>query len=657
MNAYQPSARAEAVFRRTYSRPKDDGTFESYENVMDRVGAHQKWLWERQLGRPLDAEQLAELDELKRLGMRREVLPAGRTLWLGGTQIARERECSQFNCAALVVRTVYDIVDVMWLLLNGCGVGCKPEPGTLNGFSRKIETLEVIRSERTAKGGVEHNVETVEGDTWTIKIGDSGEAWAKAIGKLIAGKNNCSKLVFDLSEIRPEGSRLSRYGWISSGDTVIADELPKIASILNERVDTLLTKIDICDIVNHLGVIQTGRRGAEILFVDYGTEQWEEFASMKDGAWSDPRKAHRSQSNNSLIFDRKPTRGELENIFGRMVVSGGSEPGFVNKTAAKARAPWFSVGNPCMEILLADKGFCNLIEVDVSKFEGRSLDAARAMYIAARANYRQTLVNLDDGILQRAWHENNQFLRLCGVGITGIDNSPWLDDTGLISLRANAVVGAAKMAEELGTPRSKNVTTIKPSGTLSKVMDTTEGIHKPLGRYIFNNVVFQRTEPMLATLEDAGYRVFCHPTNEVSKLVSFPVEYPNSKMDDYEGTPVNLTPAWDQLETYRGLMNLYVDHNASTTIYYDVGEIPYIIDWFMQHWDSYVGVSFAYRTDPTKTAADFGAAYLPQEVVDEETFRAYTAELRPVNWDSLNSGAVENDDLEDDCEGGACPVR
>jgi len=113
----------------------------------------------------------------------------------------------------------------------------------------------------------------------------------------------------------------------------------------------------------------------------------------------------------------------------------------------------------------------------------------------ARANYRQTLVNLDDGILQRTWHENNEYLRLCGVGLTGIATRQDLSQYDFKRLRNIAIHGAYSMADELGTQRPKNVTTVKPSGTLSKIMDTTEGVHKPLGKYIFNNVNFGKHDP------------------------------------------------------------------------------------------------------------------------------------------------------------------
>jgi len=153
------------------------------------VVSHQKWLWERAKGRPLDGDQEDELDELARLLYFRKISLAGRTLWLGGTEVSRKREASQFNCSFTVVESVYDVVDVLWLLLQGCGVGFSPVVGQLTGFTKPLE-LEVIRSSRQDKLGEQHNTETYDPDTgvWSIRVGDSAEAWAKSIGKLLAGK-------------------------------------------------------------------------------------------------------------------------------------------------------------------------------------------------------------------------------------------------------------------------------------------------------------------------------------------------------------------------------------------------------------------------------------------------------------------------------------
>lgn len=652
------STRAQIITRRTYNRPLNDaGTqFETWAQTVSRVIDHQEWLWTRAVGgRELTDVEYAELYDLERLMLERKVSVSGRTLWLGGTNVAKSREASQFNCSFTEVETAYDVVDVLWLLLQGCGVGFKPVVGTLNGFSKPIKNIEVVRSTRTEKGGKAYNEEFWEEETktWTIKVGDSAEAWAKSIGKLLAGKYPARTLVLDFSELRPAGERLKGYGWISSGDAAISKAYVAIAKILNGRADSLLTRMDILDIVNWLGTILSSRRSAEIALFEYGQPEWEEFAVAKKDFWLYDR-AHRTQSNNSLVFNDKPTYEELSRIFDLMQEAGGSEPGFINAVEARRRAPWFKGCNPCVEILLGNKSFCNLTEVDIGKFKGDTAGLHYAVRLAARANYRQTCVNLRDGILQEAWHLNNYFLRLCGVGLTGIAKRPDMDSYAYEYLSRTATASAVSMAEELGLPYPKNVTCVKPSGTLSKIMDTTEGVHKPLGKYIFNNVTFSKYDPIIDKLRAANYKVVNHPTDSDGVLVTFPVAYEDVPFDNFNGMEVNLESAVAQLERYKLLQTSWTQQNTSVTISYDPSEVDDIIEWLLANWDIYVGVSFLYRNDPTKTAADLGYLYLPQEVVTKETHDKYVSTLLPVDFN--NTESFEELD-EQGCSTGACPIK
>ena len=652
------SLRSQLVTRRTYNRPLDEKglVFETWDETVDRVINHQRWLWERAYGAELAPMQNAELQELRQLMLERKVLMSGRTLWLGGTDIAKRREASQFNCSFTHAETVQDLVDILWLLMQGCGVGFKPIVGQLTGFRQRIPELEVVRSTRVAKGGRQTNLETFKDGVWTISVGDSAESWAKSIGKLTAGKYAADKLVLDFSEIRPSGERLKGYGWISSGDASIAKAYTAIFELLNRRSGSLLTRIDILDLVNWLGTVLSSRRSAEIALFDYGEDEWQEFAVAKRNWWEGNEQ--RVQSNNSLVFRTKPLRKELEEIFKLVVDSGGSEPGFVNGEAATRRAPWFKGCNPCVEILLGNKTFCNLTETDVAKFKGDSDGLKRAIHIASRANYRQTCVNLKDGILQENWHLNNEFLRLCGVGLTGIVRRPDLKPYDYQELQRVATSGAYSMADELGTPRPKNVTTVKPSGTLSKVMDTTEGKHKPLGKYIFNNVNFGKHDPLVPLCRSAGYKVIENPADKESVLITFPVKWDDVPFDKFVKNgiemEVNLETAIEQLDRYKMLMTNWCQQNVSATISYDVNEVPAIIDWLMDNWDIYVGVSFLFRADPTKTAKDLGYLYLPQEVVTKETYDSYVANIQPIVLDKANDIDAE---LQDDCVTGACPIR
>ena len=787
-----PSLRSQIVTRRSYNRPLNaEGTvFETWPQTVARVIRHQRWLWEAAKREALSAKDEDELSALEALMLNREGSVSGRTLWLGGTEIARTRPVSNFNCTGSSVKTVYDVVDIAWLLLNGCGCGFTPVTGVLNGFCKPIPNVQIIRSTRSMKGGAENNTETWLHDskTWIIQVGDSAKAWAKALGKLVGGKYPAETLIIDLSQIRPAGDRLKGYGWISSGDTQLAGAMRGIAEVLNRAAGRLLTAIDILDVVNWMGTILSSRRSAELAMLPATHAQWEDFALAKRDHFED--NPQRAQSNNSLVFHKKPSREQLEQVFALMVKAGGSEPGIVNGAEALRRAPDFAVLNPCVtgdtpiltsmgyipiqetvgeavsvwngeqwsevepfstgvnpvlrvelsdgselnctpnhkwlirdhldverrhetqclrvgdklseysipgqpplgsprtivaitpcedeetfcfteplahrgtfngivtgqcgESLLGDKSLCNLVEVNLAAFNGR-FDALReAVYTLARANYRQTVVDLRDGILQETWHELNQYLRLCGVGLTGYMQWEFQDyAVALADLRHAARRGADSMAEELDLPYSKRISLVKPSGTMSKVFDCTEGVHKPLGKYIFNNVNFSASDPLVATLQAAGYHSFVNPYDPTGVVVRLPVCWDNVAFEQVNGMWVNTESAVAQLERYRLLMDHYVDHNVSITVSYGLSEIPQIIDWLDTHWDQYVSAAFLPRNDPTKTAADLGYPYLPQEVVTQAVYERYVATLTPVSLQSSDFFA----ELEDDCASGACPVR
>lgn len=674
----QNSARARILNRRTYLRPRDENgvDFETPKEMLDRVIGHQRWLWEKQIKRALNPAEEAELAEL-RLFMDLSLISAsGRVKWMGGTDIIKQRSSAAFNCAFTEIRIPADFVDAFWLLLQGVGVGFKPKLGILTGFSSTVREVRVIGSDRKDKGGQENTTQTFEPKTgvWTITFGDSAKGWAKALGKLMHAKHRATTLVLDFSELRPGGKRLKGYGWLSSGWKRLAEAMEKIAKIMIERAEQPLTAINIGDIMNLLGTVLSSRRSAEIWLMDDHDPEIEEFITAKIGRYENG-KEHREQSNNTIQFWKKPERETLETIL-RTIYAGG-DPGFKNAAEAKRRAPDYVGCNPCAEIMLPSKGFCNLFQVVWHRFNGDYEGLQRAQYIAGRANYRQTCVSMRDGVLQPEWDDNQHLLRLCGVSPTGYVSWEGANDPFLLEgLRTAARQGADDMADAFGTPRARRVTQVQPAGTSSKVLgvdgdEVHEGLHLADSRFIFNNVNISNGEPLLDALIRAGYRHRPNPVDSTSTLVTLPVAYPESPLftkvpveinGETEILEINLESAISQLERYRLIMNHYVDHNASITISYDEDEIPAMADWFDAHWDEFVGVSFLKRNDLSKTAADpeaaakaLGFSYLPQIAVSERMYNDYVATLWPLDlsqdtsFDLLDVGA--------ECSTGACPIR
>lgn len=666
----QMSPRARIVERRTYLRPLDENgvEFETPEQMKDRVIEHQRWLWENQIKRSLNDEENDELAQLRQLMDDGLLTMSGRVKWLGGTDIVKERSSAAFNCSFTKIENPADFVDVFWLLLQGCGVGFKPIPGLLSGFSKNLKTIHILTSNRTDKGGQEETTEKYnhETKTWTLTVGDSAKSWAKSLGKLLAGKYPAERLIIDLSELRPAGKRLKGYGWLSSGWKPLEKAYTRIAKLLINAAERPLTAIEIGDIVNHLGTVLSSRRSAQIWLMDSDGHEVDDFIDAKVGRYENGNE-HREQSNNSLVFWQKPHR---EMIVGLLhTILDGGEPGFINGAEAKRRAPDFDGSNPCAEILLPSKGFCNLVQVVWHRFNGNFEGLLWAQYIAARANYRQTCVDMKDGVLQLAWDNNQHLLRLCGVAPLGYVAWEGLNNPDMLERAAAwARSGANSMADEFGTPRPRRVTQVQPGGTSSKHLghigdEVHEGAHLALSRWIFNNITVSVGEPLLDALEAANYRIKPHPFDKTSMLVSIPVEYPESPLftpatmqidGREEYVEINQESAISQLERYRILMKHYVDHNCSITVSFDAHEIEDMADWFMDNWDDYVGVSFLKRNDPSKTAADLGFSYLPQETVSKRMYDEYMAELLPL--DLSGDKSVELIDMGD-CASGACPVR
>lgn len=283
-SAYDFSPRASSVTLRTYSRPQDEfgSSFEGWEQIVKRsMFDHHLRLWEEAGGSP----DVAELNELMQLGLERKSLVAGRTLWLGGTEYAFSRACCQFNCSWTPIKTVYDLVDASWLLLNGSGVGARPEVGVLHGYPNHVKSFSTIdtTNSRNHKGDPKNlEIPPTENNhyTWMIQVGDSAEAWAKAIGKLhLHPYQRIDHIIIDGSNCRGPGGRLKGYGWLCNGFAPLAKALEGMHTTLNAKAGCLLDELDIMDNFNRVGEVLSSRRAAEAVLMDAGNPMAESFST------------------------------------------------------------------------------------------------------------------------------------------------------------------------------------------------------------------------------------------------------------------------------------------------------------------------------------------------------------------------------------------
>jgi ribonucleoside-triphosphate reductase len=194
--------------------------------------------------------------------------------------------------------------------------------------------------------------------------------------------------------------------------------------------------------------------------------------------------------------------------------------------------------------------------------------------------------------------------------------------------------------------------------------EVPEGIHMPLGKYLFNNITYSKHDPLVGRFQTAGYDVIEKPFEPESVLVKFPVKYASvpftrthveRKNGTVEEVEINTESAVQQLEWYRLLQETWCEQNVSNTVSYDPSEVPGIIDWLLDNWECYVGVSFLFRNDPSKNAEDLGYAYLPQEVTTKEAYDRYVSRLKEIDYTGIDMRDEEV--VEAACATGACPVR
>lgn len=661
---YSMQARAEVILRQKYLRMKPSGVQEKYEDMLERTAEHDVYLWQRQIGRELNAAERTEIADGLYYKTQLMWSSAGRVNWLGGTAKSKEVEVTSFNCSLLEVHTPNNAVNALWLLLQGCGVSVQPRTGGIFGFAKYIHKISVIRSTRIEKGRTS-NVQSLENGVWTISVGDSAVAWAEAFGLLLTHQFNgveirATELILDFSNIRGAGQRTSGYQWKTSGDQKIADSYMKIATLLNNRVQSNLSAMDIIDVVGLSATILSSRRSAALMQLPYDHAERGAFIHSKDQYWANPLTSHRYIANHSLLLSSRPTLSTLRELLQLIYEGGGSEPGFINLEAAQRRFVHCKGVNPCGEQLLDFFGLCNQVEINTNV--GTYQEQLRVAYLAARVAYRQTLVKLNDGILDPRWALNNERDHHIGAGITGIVQSGiYLRPGELRGLRQAVIQGANDMADELGLGRSATYTSVKPSGTLGKaIFMTTEGTHHPVAQHLINYVNFAATDPVVPLLESHGHEVRPNPHMEGSVIIGFPIYWQGDHFKwhkDEFGINMCDETAIDQLNRYQVLIRNYSGTSVSSTITFTEPELDDMSAWIYRNWDDYVSTAFMLKYQGGGSVDS--NTYLPQTPVTASEYEKRMALIKPIDWDNINLDrqcdrriAAESDS----CKDGQCSL-
>ena len=576
---------------------------------------------------------------LQELVQNKEVLPSMRMLMTAGRALERDNVAG-YNCAYAAIDdyTVFD--ELMYCLMCGTGVGFSVE-------QKYLDKLPVLPKYM-------RNCPSV------IDVRDSKIGWCSAFRELISLLREGRVPQWDLSKIRPEGEPLKTFGGRASGPAPLEELFEYTVKIFTESAGKRLASYQAHDLMCKIGeivVVGGVRRSAEISLSDLDDAAMR-FAKT-NGWWAHSQQ--RALSNNSAVFEGKPEPREFYDEWQSIKLSGSGERGIFNREACQtiastlARRPAeIDYGcNPCSEIILRSKQFCNLTEVVVRESDD---DSDLRMKVAAATILGTIQATFTDfRYLSDTWKHNCDEERLLGVSLTGIYDNPALWDTDnrdvgkrLQHLKEIAKATNRVFARTLAINPSAAITCVKPSGTASQLAGSASGIHPRYSEYYIRNVRQDNKDPVTALLKDAGVP---HEPDQTAKdhttVFSFPMASPKgSQIRDQ-------VSAIDQLELWLTYQKHWCEHKPSCTVYIKDDEWDEVGNWVYQNFEWMSGVAFLPYDGGTYSQAPY------QEITEEQYNRANQEMPMGIDWGALSQ--YEKDDhttasQELACHGGVCEL-
>ncbi|MHB8602204.1 MAG: glycyl radical enzyme family protein [Nitrosotalea sp.] len=565
-----------------------------------------------------------------------EVMPSMRALMTAGPALDRDN-IAGYNCSYIAVDHPRAFDEIMYILLCGTGVGFSVERTYINALPEVPEQL--------------HETDT------TIVVSDSKIGWASGLRELIsllyAGK--IPKFSFD--KVRPAGARLKVFGGRASGPGPLENLFKSVVQIFVASVGRRLHSIEVHDIVCKIAdsVVVGGVRRSALISLSNLTD--ERLRNAKTGQWWESN-GHRALANNSVAYTEKPDMGvfirEWESLYG----SKSGERGIFNRNSAATqvkangrRLPDFDFGtNPCGEIILRPAGLCNLSEVVVRSTDGFE-DLRRKVEIATIiGTFQSTLTNFR--YLRPIWKRNAEEERLLGVSLTGIMDHGVLsghnDELHLFlkELKEHAITINKEWAERLGIAQSVSITTVKPSGTVSQLVDSASGIHPRYSEFYIRTVRADKKDPLAIFMREKGFPVEDDVTKpNYTDVFSFPVRGPRTSVLRSQMS------ALQQLEHYLVFKRHWCEHNPSITIYVREHEWLEVGAWVYRNFDEIGGVSFL----PYDTGIYRQAPY--KEITEDEYNKACEKMPAEVDWQALKEETDETTGSQElACSSGVCEL-
>ena len=563
----------------------------------------------------------AVVDEIEQAILGLELMPSMRAVMTAGVALNRDNTAG-YNCSYLPVDDPKSFDEAMFILLCGTGVG----------FS----------VERQFVGKLPDVPDQMFDSSTTVVVKDSKEGWAKALRQVIALLYSGEIPKWDVSLVRPAGAKLKTFGGRASGPAPLVELFNFVTHIFKGAKGRKLSSIECHDIMCKIGeVVVVGgvRRSAMISLSNLSDDR---MRHAKSGSWWE-NNPQRALANNSVSYTEKPDAVSFLREWTALVESGSGERGIFNRQASKKQAekngrrdPDYEFGtNPCSEIILRPYQFCNLTEVVVRATDTIETLEQKVKLATILGTIQSTYTKFP--YLRKIWQKNTEEERLLGVSLTGIMDNPLLTtkneglEKTLAHLKSVAVATNAEWAVRLGVPVSAAITCVKPSGTVSQLVDSASGIHARHSQYYIRTVRGDTKDPLTQFMTDQGIPSEpCVMKPDTTVVFSFPVKAPMGAVVTSDLTAI------EQLETWLAYQRHWCEHKPSVTInvradeWFEVGAFVY------KHFDEMSGVSFLPYSEHTYQQA-------PYQEVDEATYQDALAKMpKEIDWTKLSEYEAED---------------
>ncbi len=628
---YFSSPYSEYIFYQFYSRWVPElGRRETWIEAIDRYMSFMK----ENMGHKLSAK---EYDEVREAILNQDICPSMRLLWSAG-KACRQSNVWAYNCSYIAPTCPQDLGEIMYISMCGAGLGFAVEWENVQQFPQ-------IKKQTNEKPE-------------THVVADSKEGWADAFVLGLKAWFDGRDVKFDYSRIRPAGARLEVAGGRASGPQPLMDLMAFARRKILSKQGRRLSNIDMHDIICQIGMIVVAggvRRSALI-----------SLSELDDAEMRDAKKGQfylsegqRSMANNSAVYNGKPGAEEFLDEWTALVKSKSGERGIFNRAGLEKQVParrWAAIKNerqmglnPCGEIYLRSKQFCNLTSIVIRPKDTVETLKRKMELATLLGTYQSTLTNF--GYLSKQWKENCEEERLLGVSLTGYYDNPIIrNDKVLDTLKKDSIETNKKYAKRFGINASTAITCVKPHGNSGQLLGVGSGMHPWYAPYFIRRVRISHTDTLLQMARDQG--VPCLPevgqseATATTYVLEFPVKAPEGAIFKDEVSALDLMKEWKRLKEH------FVEHNPSATIYVGPDEWIAVGNFVYENWDWIGGLSFLPRSEHVYQLA-------PYEAITKEEYERRAKSIGKIDFSKLSQYEAADNTTgakEFACVAGICEV-